>query len=98
MNRNGSGTPERGGTAAMDLLRAVVAVYLIYLGVSLILDRLAGRSDMALWLAWVCGVLFVLAGAAFGWFTWRHFRAGKAAEEDAPEIPEAPEEEKGRSS
>lgn len=86
---------DRGRAVNVASLRAVVAVYLMYLGVSLVRDRLTGTSDMALWLAWLCGIFFVLAGAAFGWFTWKRWRADTAVkpankeekqpEEDPPE-------------
>ena len=92
MNRNGSGN--RGSESGMALVRAVVAGYLIYLGVSIVRDRLAGKSAMAPWLAWGCGVLFVTAGAVFGWFTWKRYRAEtaeKAAETEKPETAERPE-------
>ena len=100
---NGSGN--RGASpAGMALLRAAVAGYLIYLGVTLIRDRLNGKSAMAPWLAWACGTVFVLAGAAFGWFAWRRYRAdtadrpGNAGEPEAagtPEVPEGPKEAAG---
>ena len=67
-------------------LRAVVAGYLIYLGVSLVRDRLTGKSDMALWLAWVCCAVFVIAGAAFGWYTWKRWRAETTGKPDNSEV------------
>ncbi len=86
---NGSRVPEpRGRESGMALLRALVAGYVIYLGVTMILDRIAGRSEMPLWLSWTCGVFFVLVGAGFGWYTLKMCREetandGRTAEEVA---------------
>ena len=72
---DGSRVPEpRGRESGMALLRALAAGYLIYLGVTMILDRITGRSEMPLWLSWTCGVIFVLAGAVFGWYAWKRYR------------------------
>ena len=79
-----NGAP-RSETAA--ILRFLVAGYLFYLGVSLIRDRLTGRSTLPGALVWVCGAAFIAAGILFAWFTWRRYRAGRTeppAEDDAP--------------
>ncbi len=73
------GTNRSGNMAA---LRAVVAAYLVYLGGSLVWDRLTGKSDMALWAVWGCGILFIAAGIAFGVFTWRRWQADKKMAEE----------------
>ena len=108
MDKNSGSTGEmRGRGSGMDLLRVLAAGYLIYLGISMITDHLNGRSDMAPWLAWACGVLFVLAGAAFAWFSWKRYRAEQAEKPEEATVPEAaaaaettetPSEEKGESS
>lgn len=90
---NGSRVPEpRGRESGMALLRALVAGYLIYLGVTMILDRIAGRSEMPLWLSWTCGLLFVLAGVFFGWYTWKRYREDTAKNTDGS--AKTPSEEK----
>ena len=66
----------------MAALRAVVAAYLAYLGGSLLWDRLSGKSDMALWAVWVCGILFIAAGIGFGWYTWKRWQADKKKAEE----------------
>ncbi len=73
----------------MAALRGVVAAYLVWLGASLVWDRLSGKSDMALWAAWGCGVLFAAAGLAFGWYTWRRWQEDKkkAQEENRDDHP-----------
>ena len=72
-------------------LRAVVAVYLIYLGVTLILDMMKGESALSPIAAWALGLLFVLAGAGFGLYTWRRWKREAASARDASE--EKPPEE-----
>ncbi len=64
------------------VLRAAVAVYLIYLGASIILDYLSGSSTLASWLVWIIGPLFVLGGAAFGILTWKRWREETKENED----------------
>lgn len=83
MNGDESGKKSAGGAQAMNraALRAVVGAYLIYLGVSLIRDMLNGKSAMAPWLAWVCGIFFVLAGAGVLWYTWRRRQEESKAQE-----------------
>ena len=58
MNGDGSGKKAAGSAQSGNraALRAVVGAYLIYLGVSLIRDFLGGRSTMAPWAAWGCGI------------------------------------------
>ena len=86
MNRDGKSIDSgRAGTIAT--LRAVVAGYLVYLGVSLVRDRINGVSDMALWLAWLCGVVFVIAGIAFGWYTWKRWRKDTSEADNKTEEP-----------
>ena len=93
---NGSRVPEpRGKESGMALLRALVAAYLIYLGVTMILDRISGRSGMPLWLAWACGVFFVLAGAVFGCYTWKRYRKEIAEKTDETSKTTSEDEEGG---
>lgn len=87
---NGDETGKKSATEAQSMnraaLRAVVGAYLIYLGVSLIRDRLNGKSAMALWLAWACGAFFALAGAgviAYTWLRWRREQREREKTEDA---------------
>lgn len=67
-------------------LRAVVAGYLIYLGVSLIYELLQGRATFSSALTLALGLVFVASGAAFGLYTWRRWKAAvRAAEEEQDE-------------
>ena len=75
---------ERQKALSMAILRAAVAGYIIYLGVSLIRDQLTGGSTLAPWFSWVCGVLFVLAGPGFIWYSWKQYRAATAKKPEAP--------------
>ena len=60
-----------GSTAA---LRALVAGYLVYLGVMLIRNLLGGDSPLPAAAAWCVGVLFIGGGlgfAVYAFFRWR---------------------------
>ena len=93
---DGSRVPEPcGRESGMALLRALAAGYLLYLGVTMILDRIAGRSEMPLWLSWTCGVIFVLAGAVFGWYTWKRYRGENYKKTDGSEKTPSKEKEGG---
>jgi TRAP-type C4-dicarboxylate transport system permease small subunit len=67
----------------MAALRAAVAAYLIYLGWSLIWDRLNGKDSLTPVLAWLAGLAFLLGGAAYGWYTWRRWRRERSAAADS---------------
>ena len=94
MDRKCEETDVQKRSKAMNLasLRAVVAAYLIYLGFSLILDHLRGRSTLFPVFAWVAGLVFIAAGIAFGFYIWKRWRADcdaarfpKAEENDLPD-------------
>ena len=97
MDRKSEETSAQKRTRSTNLasLRAVVAAYLVYLGGSLIVDHLRGRSDMPPILAWAAGLIFIAAGIGFGYFIWKQWKAESAAAaapaEDAGEesTPEA---------
>lgn len=87
MNRKTEETPAQKRNRAMNIatLRAVVAAYLVYLGGSLIVDYLRGRSGVSPFLAWGPGLLFIAAGIGFGYYTWKTWRAAAAAAEQSAE-------------
>ena len=97
MNSNGKNSSR---VANMAILRVVVSGYLVYLGASMIRERLNGSSTLPVWAVWVLGLVFILAGLGFGVYSWKQYRAasqqsgeeGKPAEEptdgDGPEDPE----------
>ena len=62
----------RAGTAAT--FRAVVALYILYLGYKLIRGVTDGSSTMLPWQGWAFGLLFFLAGLAVGYYAWRRYR------------------------
>ena len=79
MNEQKPNDAGRQKTVNMAALRAVVAAYLVYLGGSLIWDRLNGRGSLPPVLAWLAGLAFLLGGAAYGWYTWRRWRSERDA-------------------
>ena len=82
------------GRAANSLaLRAVVAAYLVYLGGSLIYDRLIGKADIPAAVVWLGGLLFIVCGLLFMVYTWRRWRAMQAAEQKTAEQPSEDNEE-----
>lgn len=77
----------RAGTSAT--LRAVVALYIAYLGWSVIKGVREGGTSMAPWIGWTAGVVFLAAAAAFGCYAfWRWRRDLEAARLPAPEEEE----------
>ena len=72
-------------------LRGVVAAYLVYLGVTLILDMLKGNSALSPAAVWALGLLFVLGGAGFGLYTWKRWKRDSSAAAKTPEEASAEE-------
>ncbi len=81
MNKNGEEPVIQKRSKAMNLasLRAVVAAYLIYLGSSLIVDHLRGRSTLSPVFVWLAGLFFIAVGIAFGFYVWKCWRADRDA-------------------
>ncbi len=79
MDRKNEETDMQKRSKAMNLasLRAVVAAYLIYLGCSLILDHLRGRSTLSPVFVWLVGLFFITAGIAFGFYIWKRWRVDR---------------------
>ncbi len=85
---------KRNKAVNMATLRAVVAAYLLYLGVSILWDYLRGSSTLSALVAWSSGLGFSVAAIAFGFFTWKHLRAGlEAAQLSEASDGESSEEE-----
>ena len=86
MNQNSEETDMQKRSKATNLasLRAVVAAYLIYLGFSLILDYMRGRSTLSPVFVWLIGLVFITAGIVFGFYIWRRW----CADRDAARFPE----------
>ena len=95
MDRKTEETPAQKRAKAQNLatLRAVVAAYLVYLGGSMIVDYLRGRSTVSPVLVWISGLFFIAAGLGFGYFIWKNWRASAAAEPPAEEVQNRTEEE-----
>ena len=71
----GSAWTEHNKAVNHAVLRGVIAVYLVYLGGSLLYDLVKGTSSLSPVVGWTIGPLFVIAGTAFGFFTWRRWKA-----------------------
>ena len=83
----------RNKAGSIAALRAVVAGYLFYLGLSMIRDLLRGVSTMSPVFVWIVGLVFIAAAVAFGFYTWKRWRADvEASRFPAPSEDEAPEE------
>ena len=74
----------RAGTAAT--FRAVVAVYIIYLGYNLIKTTVDGSSTLPVWLGWAAGIFFIAAALGFGYYIWRRWHI----DVEAARLPETP--------
>lgn len=62
----------RAGTRAT--LRAAVALYIVYLGWSVIRGVREGTSAMAPWIGWTAGLVFIAAALGFGVYALRRYR------------------------
>ena len=62
----------RAGTSAT--LRAAVALYIIYLGWSIIRGVREGSSDMAPWIGWTAGIVLIAAAVGFGFYIVKRYR------------------------
>ncbi len=72
-------------------LRAVVTLYVMYLGSELILHAGEEGTTLPFWAGVAGGVVFILAGAAFGVYIWNRYQAELKEAELLP-----PEKESGR--
>ena len=62
----------KAGTAAT--LRAVISVYVIYLGWTVLKGVLNGSSPVPVWVGWLVAIVFTAAAIAFGVYTWKTWR------------------------
>ena len=83
----------RAGTAAT--FRAVVAIYIGYLGYKVILGVQDGSSSVPFWAGWAIGLFLIAAALAFCYYTWRrwHIDVEAARIKDMPDSGESDEEE-----
>lgn len=70
-------------------LRAVVAVYIAYLGWSIIRGVRDGGTTMSPALGWALGIAFIAAAVAVLVYTWKRWRA----ELEAARLPAAPSDD-----
>ena len=73
----------KAGTSAT--LRAVVALYLLYLGYQLLRSAAAGSGEFPAWAGWTFGMFFLLAGLGFGVYIWKRWRTDVEAARLTPE-------------
>lgn len=67
------------------LLRGAVAIYLLYLAVSIVRGVYGGTTAMPVLAAWALGIAFAAAAVAFVVYAWRRCRRDlKAAELPGP--------------
>ena len=62
----------KAGTAAT--LRAVISVYIIYLGWTVLKGVQNGSSPVPVWVGWLVAIVFTAAAVAFGVYTWKTWR------------------------
>ena len=78
----------RARESSFTVVRAVVAGYLVYLGISLLRGTTDGGTAMPLRLKWFFSLLFIVAGLLFAVYTWRRWRKFSVR----PEKPETNED------
>jgi uncharacterized membrane protein len=79
-------SPSNNNQAKVKLvLRAVVALYILYLTKGLIQAAASGKSTLPLWVTVLASTVFILASIAFGIYAWKEYRHSLAleAKEDA---------------
>ncbi len=67
----------KAGTAAT--LRAVISVYIIYLGWTVLKGVRNGSSPVPVWVGWLVAIAFTAAAIAFGFYTWKTYLRDKEA-------------------
>ena len=67
----------KAGTAAT--LRAVISVYIIYLGWTVLKGVRNGSSPVPVWVGWLVAIVFTAAAIAFGFYTWKTYLRDKEA-------------------
>ena len=65
-------------------IRGAAALYILYLGWSILRDTVKGASTLPVWLGWLAGLGFMAAALAFGVYTYRRYLVDRA-----PVEPEA---------
>ena len=78
----------KAGTAAT--LRAVISVYVIYLGWTVLKGVLNGSSPVPVWVGWLVAIVFTVGAVGFGVYTWKPYLRDR----EAARLPVLPEEEK----
>ena len=78
----------RSRAANRAALRGAIAAYLIYLGVSLIVDLVRGKSTDRPYLIWAAAIVFVLGGLGFAWYTWTRWKIDAGEAEGSSETEE----------
>ena len=56
-------------------LRAVAAVYIFYLGWTVLRNTLQGGSTVPSWVGWVAGLVFMGGALAFAVYIYKRYRA-----------------------
>lgn len=74
-------------------VRAAAALYLVYIGYSLIRDR--AESSMPVWASVAVGAAFIAAAAAIGLYAWRQYKADLKDAQVRPEDLQEQDEEQG---
>ena len=62
-----------------ETLRAVISVYIIYLGWTVLKGVRNGSSPVPVWVGWLVAIVFTAAAIAFGFYTWKTYLRDKEA-------------------
>ena len=90
-DRPAADSVKRGRASNLAALRAVVAAYLLYLGVSILWDQLRGKGGLSPLIGWGAGILFIGSALAFGWYTWKRWHLEQEASEKARQEETGPD-------
>ncbi len=65
---------KRAKASTRATLRAVVSLYLIYLGYTILKSTVRGESTLPLWLGWTAGIVFIVGALGFCVYIYRRWR------------------------
>ncbi len=81
----------KAGTAAT--LRAVISIYVMYLGWNVLKGVVNGNSPVPVWVGWLVAVVFTGAAVAFLIYTWKTYQRDKEAARLPAEVERGEETE-----
>lgn len=80
MQNQSDGSNEKKHAGIKLTLRALVALYLLYLTKGIVESAVKKTSPLPLWVTVLVSAVFLLASVAFGIYAWREYKKSLAGE------------------